>query len=112
LGDSSRVEHDTIGSVTVPASAYYGAQTQRALDNFRISGLVFPRRLIRALGIVKEAGANSPPQWNTSRVTTVTAATLPNEIPAMTLWMIAMSVIVLSVVSTLPATGYARLGKK
>jgi len=57
LDESSRVEHDTMGSVTVPASAYYGAQTQRALDNFRISGLVFPRRFIRALGIVKEAAA-------------------------------------------------------
>ncbi len=57
MGESSRVEHDTMGSVTVPASAYYGAQTQRALDNFRISGLVFPRRFIRALGIVKEAAA-------------------------------------------------------
>jgi fumarate hydratase, class II len=57
LGESSRIEHDTMGSVAVPASAYYGAQTQRALDNFRISGLVFPRRFIRALGIVKEAAA-------------------------------------------------------
>ncbi|MGD0549745.1 MAG: class II fumarate hydratase [Candidatus Bathyarchaeia archaeon] len=57
MGESSRVEHDTMGSVAVPASAYYGAQTQRALDNFRISGLVFPRRFIRALGIVKEAAA-------------------------------------------------------
>ena len=58
MGESSRVEHDTMGSVTVPASAYYGAQTQRALDNFQISGLVFPRRFIRALGIVKEAAAS------------------------------------------------------
>ena len=57
MGESSRVEHDTMGNVAVPASAYYGAQTQRALDNFRISGLVFPRRFIRALGIVKEAAA-------------------------------------------------------
>jgi len=57
LGESSRVEHDTMGSVTVPASAYYGAQTQRAFDNFRISGLVFSRRFLRALGIVKEAAA-------------------------------------------------------
>jgi fumarate hydratase class II len=57
LNESSRVEHDTMGSVKVPASAYYGAQTRRALDNFRISGLVFPRRFIRALGIVKEAAA-------------------------------------------------------
>ena len=52
-----RVEHDTMGSVKVPASAYYGAETQRAVENFRISGLVFPRRFIRALGIVKKASA-------------------------------------------------------
>jgi fumarate hydratase class II len=52
-----RVENDTMGSVKVPASAYYGAETQRALENFRISGLVFPRIFIRALGIVKKASA-------------------------------------------------------
>jgi fumarate hydratase class II len=46
-----------MGSVKVPASAYYGAETQRAVENFRISGLVFPRRFIRALGIVKKASA-------------------------------------------------------
>jgi fumarate hydratase class II len=46
-----------MGSVKVPASAYYGAQTQRAFNNFQISGLVFPRRFIRALGIVKKASA-------------------------------------------------------
>jgi len=46
-----------MGSVKVPASAYYGAQTQRALENFQISDLVFPRRFIRALGIVKKASA-------------------------------------------------------
>jgi len=46
-----------MGTVKVPASAYYGAQTQRALENFRISGLVFPRRFIRPLGIVKKASA-------------------------------------------------------
>ncbi len=54
-----RIEHDMMGSVKVPASAYYGAQTQRALENFQISGLVFPRRFIRALGIVKKASANA-----------------------------------------------------
>jgi len=58
LSQSFRIEQDTMGSVKVPASAYYGAQTQRALDNFQISGLVFPRRFIRALGIVKEAAAH------------------------------------------------------
>ena len=58
MSQSFRIEQDTMGSVKVPASAYYGAQTQRALENFRISGLVFPRRFIRALGIVKEASAH------------------------------------------------------
>jgi fumarate hydratase class II len=46
-----------MGNVNVPASAYYGAQTQRAIENFQISGQVFPRKFIRALGIVKAAGA-------------------------------------------------------
>jgi len=46
-----------MGSVEVPASAYYGAQTQRALTNFQISDLVFPRGFIKALGIVKKASA-------------------------------------------------------
>ena len=59
LGESFRVEQDTMGSVKVPTSVYYGAQTQRALENFQISGLVFPGRFIRALGIVKEASARA-----------------------------------------------------
>jgi fumarate hydratase class II len=46
-----------MGTVKVPASAYYGAQTQRAVENFETSGLVFPSRFIRALGIVKKASA-------------------------------------------------------
>jgi len=46
-----------MGSVKVPATAYYGAQTQRAVENFQISGMVFPRRFIRALGIVKKTSA-------------------------------------------------------
>jgi fumarate hydratase class II len=57
LTESFRIEYDTMGSVKVPASAYYGAQTQRALDNFQISGMVFSRRFIRALGIIKKASA-------------------------------------------------------
>jgi len=58
LNESFRIEHDTMGSVEVPASAYYGAQTQRALTNFQISDLVFPRGFIKALGIVKETSAD------------------------------------------------------
>ena len=48
-----RVEHDSMGDVEVPALAYYGAQTQRAVDNFPISGWTIPSSLIRAMGLVK-----------------------------------------------------------
>ncbi len=52
-----RVESDSMGNVDVPASMYYGAQTQRSLENFKIGGERFPRGVIRALGIVKKAAA-------------------------------------------------------
>ncbi len=50
-----RVEHDSMGDVRVPAQAYYGAQTQRAVENFPISGWPLPVELIRALGLIKHA---------------------------------------------------------
>ena len=52
-----RIEHDSMGEVKVPADALYGAQTQRAVDNFPISGEPLPRPLIRALGLIKAACA-------------------------------------------------------
>ncbi len=52
-----RIEKDSMGDVKVPAQAYYGAQTQRAVENFPISGQPLPTRLIRALGQVKIAAA-------------------------------------------------------
>ena len=52
-----RIERDSLGDVRVPADALYGAQTQRALENFPISGQRFSRRFIQALGLVKEAAA-------------------------------------------------------
>lgn len=52
-----RVEKDSMGEVKVPRSAYYGAQTQRAVENFPISTRRFPRRFIRALGLIKLASA-------------------------------------------------------
>lgn len=54
-----RVEKDSMGEMKVPAGSYYGAQTQRAVLNFPISGLRFPRPFIRALGIVKKAAAET-----------------------------------------------------
>ncbi len=52
-----REEWDPLGPVRVPAKAYYGAQTQRAVENFPISGRPMPREIIRALALVKWAAA-------------------------------------------------------
>ena len=54
---SFRVETDSLGEVKVPSTAYWGAQTQRAVNNFSISDLKIPVPLIRALGMTKEACA-------------------------------------------------------
>jgi len=56
---SFRVEKDSLGEVQVPSDAWYGAQTQRAYDNFPISGIRFPRLFIEALGIIKLAAARA-----------------------------------------------------
>jgi fumarate hydratase class II len=53
-----RIERDSMGEVKVPKSVYYGAQTQRAVENFPISGIGFPPRFIRALAIIKHAAAS------------------------------------------------------
>jgi fumarate hydratase class II len=53
----SRIETDSLGEVEVPQSAYYGAQTQRAVANFPISGIRFPRAFIWSLGLIKKAAA-------------------------------------------------------
>jgi len=52
-----RKEHDSMGTVKVPEEAYYGSQTQRALDNFPISGLKFQAAFIHALALVKQGAA-------------------------------------------------------
>ncbi|MCB0091149.1 MAG: class II fumarate hydratase, partial [Caldilineaceae bacterium] len=54
---SYRIEHDSLGEIKVPANALYAAQTQRAVENFPISDLRFPRMFIRALGMIKGAAA-------------------------------------------------------
>jgi fumarate hydratase class II len=53
----TRIERDSMGEMIVPANAYYGAQTARAVENFPISGLRFPRSFIAALGTIKAACA-------------------------------------------------------
>ncbi|OGP29947.1 MAG: aspartate ammonia-lyase [Deltaproteobacteria bacterium GWA2_57_13] len=54
-----RIEKDSMGEVKVPKSAYYGAQTQRAVENFPVSGIGFPPRFIRALAIIKHSAATA-----------------------------------------------------
>lgn len=56
---STRVERDTLGEMRVPCGALWGAQTQRAVENFPISGQRFGRRFIHALGVVKRACAEA-----------------------------------------------------
>ncbi|KHD89357.1 MAG: fumarate hydratase [Bdellovibrio sp. ArHS] len=54
-----RIEKDTMGEVQVPADKFWGAQTQRSTQNFRIGGDRFPREMIRALGILKKCAAQT-----------------------------------------------------
>ena len=54
---NTRIEKDSMGNLEVPIDALYGAQTQRAINNFPISNLTMPRSFIRALGIIKSAAA-------------------------------------------------------
>ncbi len=56
-GPRFRIEHDSMGELRVPAEALWGAQTQRAVQNFPISGRPMPREFIRALGLIKAAAA-------------------------------------------------------
>ena len=55
----TRIEKDSMGEMTVPATALWGAQTQRAVENFPISGYRFGRRFVRALGLIKGAAAQT-----------------------------------------------------
>ena len=54
---TTRTEHDTMGDVQVPSEAYWGAQTQRSYQNFKIGGETLPRPLIYAMALVKKAAA-------------------------------------------------------
>jgi fumarate hydratase class II len=57
MNNQYRTESDSMGPMQVPADAYYGAQTGRAVENFPISNLRFPRQFIRALGLIKKYAA-------------------------------------------------------
>ena len=57
MSGDTRLEKDSMGDMTVPARAYWGAQTQRAFENFPISGYRFGRRFVRAMGLIKQSAA-------------------------------------------------------
>jgi len=57
LKPATRIETDSFGEIEVPADRYWGAQTERSLENFRIGGHVMPMPIIRGLGIIKRAAA-------------------------------------------------------
>jgi fumarate hydratase class II len=59
MSEDYRIEHDSMGEVRVPADALWRAQTQRAVENFPISGTPVEPRLVRALGLVKQAAARA-----------------------------------------------------
>jgi len=59
VSDNDRIEKDSLGEVRVAASALWGAQTQRAVENFQIGSLPMPAALIRALGLIKWAAAEA-----------------------------------------------------
>ena len=54
-----RSEKDAMGTIQVPGDAYYGAQTQRAAENFPVSGLTLPPGFIAALAVIKQCAAGS-----------------------------------------------------
>src|SRR5262245_24786715 len=56
---NTRLESDSMGEIAVPADRYWGAQTQRSLQHFRIGGERMPVPLVRALGLVKQAAAET-----------------------------------------------------
>ena len=59
LMNGYRIEHDSMGEVKVPADRYWGAQTQRSFENFKIGGEVMPREITHAFGILKKAAAEA-----------------------------------------------------
>jgi len=57
MSKAYRIEKDSMGEVKVPQEALYGAQTQRAVENFPVSGICISRPLIRAMGVIKQGAA-------------------------------------------------------
>ena len=77
MSDEMRIEKDSMGEVQVPAKAYYGAQTQRAVENFPVSGWPLPPALVHAMGLVKFACAAV--NWDLKKLTESGKNTLTDE---------------------------------
>ncbi|MEK6642901.1 MAG: class II fumarate hydratase [Planctomycetota bacterium] len=65
MPEATRIEKDSMGQMTVPASALWGASTQRAVENFPVSGYRFTRRFIRAMGLIKLCAAEANASFGT-----------------------------------------------
>jgi len=65
MSSGTRIEKDSMGEMTVPAAALWGASTQRAVENFPISGYRFNRRFIRAMGLIKQCAAEANAKFGT-----------------------------------------------
>ena len=59
MNTATRIEHDTMGEIAVPAERHWGAQTQRSLENFKIGGQRQPKEIITAFACLKEACARA-----------------------------------------------------
>lgn len=81
-----RTENDTLGEIMVPALAYYGSQTQRAVENFQISGIRLPRTFIKAQGIIKAAAATANMQIGKLPIDKAKAIVLASEEVAQGQW--------------------------
>ncbi len=69
MSEKYRIEHDSMGEVRVPADKYWGAQTQRSFENFKIGEEKMPRELIRAFGILKAAAARANRELKPEKMT-------------------------------------------
>ena len=80
MSEGYRIEKDSMGEVRVPTDALYGAQTQRAVENFPVSGICISRPLIHALGVIKQAAAKVNSELgNIPKAVSYTHLTLPTK---------------------------------
>lgn len=83
MNSEIRIERDSMGELDVPMDALYGAQTQRAIDNFDISGMRMPSEFIRALGLIKSTAAEVNADLGLLNMSTATAvAAAADEVAA------------------------------